>query len=77
MTWQAKAQQHCDAKKPQSKLPENRLRYLITALKDYETDWTQWEQGFIASIEERLDDQKFISDDQCDKLEEIHDRFVK
>jgi len=77
MAWKDKAQQHLETKKPKSKLLSVSMRVLIADLKDYETKWSQWEQGFIASIEERLDDAKFITDDQCDKLQELWERHVR
>ena len=77
MTWQAKAQQHCDAKKPQSKIPPDKLQALIDDLEDYLLRVTQWEVDFIANIQERVENEQWVTDTQCDKLQELWERHVR
>lgn len=76
MSWKDKVDKHCEEAAPTQRLSDEKLLELINELEDYETTWSKWESDFITNISDLLNRELFITDYQCDKLEEIHEKYL-
>lgn len=77
MSWRDQLDKRVQNPASVQKLSNERLLELINELEDYETEWNKWESNFITNLSERLMQELFITDDQCNKLEEVHAKYLK
>jgi len=79
MSWKDRADKSLaekkKAKEASQKIPSIKVQDMITELEEYETRWSKWESGFINDIQLRLDEDQFLSENQCDKILELYDRY--
>ena len=70
-------QQKQKQKDDRQKISSVRIQEMINEMEESETKWSTWEQGFVNNIQKRMDDEEFITDGQCDKLQEVYDKYVE
>ena len=49
---------------------------MLEDLEDYSEDMNGWEQSFIESLSEQLEQKKQISSKQYNKLKDLHCKFI-